>query len=231
MSKTLYIERGESGITIRRKDGSYFCCCDTEDPTCCMYPADKLGIDYTTADLPDNLSLNWSDTDVVTVDKVGSGYAGGTVSILIENEKWVLRNTATGNARTIGRCLIREDDLVADQFADCYEVDSSGWSDFGVSVDIICPKVIRENLCNWGRNSCDGDLWFELSFHEPTQKWRVFGWYTGFQVATGIKTGNQNSPVGTYTGNELYEDICGDDLCYVPSGETITFSISETTCP
>jgi hypothetical protein len=37
MSKTLYIERGESGITIRRKDGSFFCCCDTEEPTCCMY--------------------------------------------------------------------------------------------------------------------------------------------------------------------------------------------------
>jgi hypothetical protein len=212
MSKTLYIERVPGGINIlKAPNGSYFCCCDIEEPTCCMYPADKLGIDYTTADLPDNLSLNWSDTDVVTVDKVGSGYAGGTVSILIENEKWVLRNTATGNARTIGRCLIREDDLVADQFEDEYVVT-------GETPENSFPASTRGSLCEWqfaestpverdeeGEYISGGDgREASVYFNDETQKWEC-GWAlydpfgNGFYFA-GTKSGNQDSPVGDYPG-------------------------------
>jgi hypothetical protein len=204
MSKTLYIERGnfaQAGTIIRKApNGSYFCCCDT-DPACCMYPADKLGIAFTADDLPDNLSLNWSDTDVVTVDKVGSGYAGGTVSILIENEKWVLRNTATGNARTIGRCLIREDDLVADQFEDEFESDWSG-GDF----DSGSANFTRSALCVWFADNYPV-LGTEINldsgaieYNNATCKWemRFTSAVLSPTLFIWVKTGDQNTPAGSY---------------------------------
>jgi hypothetical protein len=233
MSKTLYIERGESGITIRRKDGSFFCCCDTEEPTCCMYPADKLGINYTAADLPDNLSLNWSDTDVVTVDKVGSGYAGGTVSILIENEKWVLRNTATGNARTIGRCLIREDDLVADQFEDSYFADVSytilvGTPPYSLAYS---DTVFRESLCAWYWEDDEGfNLYFALGFNDDKQRWEfaVRDEYLAVSVLF-VKSGEQNSPVGNYGFDSAIRTIFTADYSYtepVGGSGSVTIAVS-----
>jgi hypothetical protein len=204
MSKTLYIERGESGITIRRKDGSYFCCCgEIPEPTCCMYPADKLGIDYTTADLPAAVDINWPGNYTGAASKSGSGYAAGSILIEIASNKWRLRNTATSpeTTRTIGRCLIREDDLVADQFDDEFESD---WS--GGAFDSGSANFTRTALCVWfadnypvlgteinldsggieyNNTTCKWEMRFTSAVLSPT----LFIW---------VKTGDQNTPAGSY---------------------------------
>jgi hypothetical protein len=116
MSKTLYIERSESGIIIRKKNGSLFCCCaEPPEPDCCMYPASGLGDTYTEDDLPDELLFTDADNpsfSPYTLVRDGETYVQGPdgpdegiIMAQIEDGQWLLGN---GGSLGLHPCLIND---------------------------------------------------------------------------------------------------------------------------
>jgi hypothetical protein len=186
-----------------------------------MYPADKLGDTYDAADLPDAVTINWPDHLDGNADKVGSGYegAGGDVTLTIIDGKWTLTDTSTDpeTVRVVGNCLIRGDgnlepgdDLVEDQFADCYEVSNPG---NGNDVAAGTVQVLRVSLCRWESANFNDepgslDLRGSLTYYPdnpleggPSPVWQASSDSgQASSPAGGQKSSpNLSSPVGTYT--------------------------------
>jgi hypothetical protein len=137
-------------LRIITKDGKVSCSCCEEDE-CCMYPADLLGSTYGASDLPDDVTVNWTNRFTGGMSKSGSGYAGGGATLQIVNGIWRLSDS--DGTRNVGRCLIRGDgnltqgdDLVEDQFEDAYTV----------TVGSTTGTVTRESLCVWRGLTTDG---------------------------------------------------------------------------
>jgi hypothetical protein len=195
-------------------------CCESE-PSCCMYPADELGNLYVEDDLPDAVTVNWAGRFTGSMSKSGSGYESGTVSLQVIDHKWTLKDTSTDpeSVRVVGRCLIQGDgnltqgdDLVEDRFEDTYTMSPPSLNG---------TPLVRRELCLWD----DGD-----EFEVPTAYVRyglgqveegdpfTLGWWLGHDIALDAtdfynfnfetkKTGNQNSPVGSYifgTGSNTF---------------------------
>jgi hypothetical protein len=216
-----------AGGSIITKDGKVSCsCCESPEPDCCMYPADKLGDTYEADDLPDAVTINWPGHLEGSADKDGSGYegAGGDVTLTVIDGKWTLKDTSTNpeTVRVVGNCLIRGDgnltqgdDLVEDQFADCYEVD-------GPDGTLI---VTRLSLCEWASPPVEfgsPDLFAFLAYIpiNPEEGGPSPIWVAGMddgraeKPAGGEKSSpNLSSPEGTYTS-------------FLPS-----VTVTETTCP
>jgi len=155
------------------------------DPTCCMYPADELGGTYQTSDLPDAVTINWTNRFTGSISRAGSTYSSGSIILSIIDNKWTLRDTSDSEniiTRTVGRCLIQGDgnltpgdDAVEDQFADCYEISFRFFG--GPNDDPPAPiervTVLRRSLCVWATENFElgvpersGEWWGTLSYRE-----------------------------------------------------------------
>jgi hypothetical protein len=170
-----------------------------------MYPADLLGSTYGADDLPDAVTVNWTDRFVGSMSKSGSGYAGGGATLQVVNGIWRLSDS--NGTRNVGRCLIRGDgnltqgdDLVEDQFEDTYTLTSI----YGSIV------VTRVSLCRWESPPVEIgslDLGGALEYYpiNPMEGQPSPAWIAGMSdgraqsPAGGEKTSpNLSSPVGTY---------------------------------
>jgi hypothetical protein len=185
------------------KDGKVSCeCCGG----CCMYPAQELGEElYSEDDLPDSVIFNRGGTQYVLAKiepESGVYYSGAEgldgyfaygvqlVETIIGEEsfyEWKLARKLGDNppdweqAGDIDACLFRllpsELPNIADPFADTYVVSGS-----------ISGTVTRESVCVWvGPNLRLTNFGFQ---------WRVNG---------NNKSGNQNTPVGSYAGGYSVE--------------------------
>jgi hypothetical protein len=131
---------------INTIDGKVSCTCCAE-PGCCMYFATTDTPTFPDTDLPDAVTINWPGHFEGSADRSGRTYSAGTVSLAINEAKtdWVLSDSATGQSRTVGVCLLREaGGLVIDQFKAEYDFYDPGWG-AGHS-DYTLPRV---SLCKW----------------------------------------------------------------------------------
>jgi hypothetical protein len=181
---------------ILTKNGLISCsCCEAG---CCMYPANQLGTGYAQADLPDAVTINWSGHSSGSAARSGSTYAVGATTLSVSGSSWTL--ASGGTTQSIGGCLITGDggftdgdDLVEDQFADTY------------SVEFLVDKVViveRESLCSWsGQEEIDGFLYEAfLRYNDETFQWEAAYNSVDISGENIVKDGDQNTPVGTYTG-------------------------------
>jgi hypothetical protein len=206
-----------NGDKIILKNGKVSCTC-CEEPECCMYPADQLGVTYTEDDLPDAVwvknTFYGSSGDSCGVAGVvlqknisGDKYYQGTSSCDDITRDWFIRNY-NGNwltyaffANTSSPCLIAgdgnftpEDDRVEDQFADSYEaiIRFDGAPDY-------TRTVTRISLCVWIYE--DEFDFVQLRYSSTAlgdfEKWdlSLTGDSGGFFAK---KTDPQNTPVGEY---------------------------------
>jgi hypothetical protein len=178
-----------------------------------MYPADLLGSTYGANDLPDAVTVNWTDRFTGSMSKSGSGYAGGGATLQIVNGIWRLSDS--DGTRNVGRCLIRgdgnltpDDDLVEDQFADEYRVVST-------TEEYVFDEVVtRYSLCSWGifyggsEEEGFNTSRYLLFFDDLNQKWFINGQSSSGNLLNGfgggVKTQDQNAPEGTYDGKFQY---------------------------
>ena len=205
------IKTNGAGAIITRVTGDarrVSCTCCTS--VCCMYPADQLGIGYTEDDLPDTINFSGQIMGVptyVVATRSGSEYVTATQSnalgqtftqtIFVDFEygEWITSGNATGDP-----CLflgdISEEFAIEDFFADTYTVE------FLTNKEVT---VTRQSLCSWfGTATIDGfEYEASLGYNDQT-----FQWEAGFStvdISSGFnpKDGNQNTPVGTYSGDNV----------------------------
>ena len=160
-----------------------------------MYPPSQLGIGYQEEDLPDQIRASYYDfgtgqweeaimnkLDPPTPTFVGFYYYSGDgwfceLQFPGENANWTITDGTTFGGVIGAVCLIVNDpdidfDYIADQFADTYTVSGP-----------ISGTVTRESICVWrGTN---------LRLTNYGYQWKVNG---------NDKSGNQNTPVGSYAG-------------------------------
>jgi hypothetical protein len=174
------------------KNGKASCsCCDAPE-TCCMYPADKLDVDFVAADLPATLYGKWGDRADGTFTKSGDEYTLDTVTIRVNSDgtAWEFYDSTDDATSTIGNCLIRgdggltpENDTVEDQFADEYNI--KFWSG-----DIIGTQfgdeytVTRISLCLWGFS--DGSISIFLAY--------AFSFPNGWEITVQGTNDSTNQP-------------------------------------
>jgi len=198
-------------------------CCDA----CCLYPARGI-VDggYTEDDLPTSLKINWPYRFNGIVNKSGSGYVNGTISLAVEDQMWVLRDVEDNALLTVGKCLVvgdgnltPNDNIVEDQFADTYSVDIDyenigNWEAWIREV----VTVSRVGLCEWrGLDSCGRDVrlgYSSVDIAAAGQPIRLAKWFVEFNTNTndggscgaiGLsddwvveKTSSANTPAGEY---------------------------------
>jgi hypothetical protein len=143
------------GGKVITKAGKVSCeCCGPPEPepSCCMYPADQLGILYT--GLPETVFAKWENRVNGTMTKSGDTFVSGTVTIARNSSgtAWEFRDSSDNARSTIGICLIRgdggftpENDRVEDQFKDEYRLIASNALD-GKTFSVI---VTRTEKCVW----------------------------------------------------------------------------------
>jgi hypothetical protein len=227
---TVKIQNGK----VILKDGKVSCtCCEG----CCMYPAEGLGVTYDLDDLPDAITAFGSDLQKRTSGFPGSEFANVIVGYLKEgapeygdyaivrnsevldnwqvwsfdNDEWD-RGAGFGG---VGNCLIQGDgnltpgnDIVEDQFADCYEVT---WDDDGTRSAI----VQRASLCVWeGIDFRDQPV--VLFYSDTLTKW-------GVEVVRGAGNDEFNPDNRTKDSDQSAPDA-GD-------GEYGGFIVEEIECP
>jgi hypothetical protein len=148
------------GGKVITKGGKVSCeCCGPPEPpepepSCCMYPADQLGILYT--GLPETVFAKWENRVNGTMTKSGDTFVSGTVTIARNSSgtAWEFRDSSDNARSTIGNCLIRgdggftpENDRVEDQFKDEYRLIAFNQSDqktFSVIVTRVSQCVWRQ---------------------------------------------------------------------------------------
>jgi hypothetical protein len=188
MATIKYNEDENGNKRIILKNGKVSCtCCE-----CCMYPAQALFDElYTENDLPNSIDIiNLDLVNELEVNRSGDQYFGTTQGytyrIRIDPEfsgDWAV--DVSFNGGPYGRvtefgCLVNypyprpdpESSGLKDQFADTYIISGP-----------ISGTVTRESICVW---SGDG-----LSLSNFGYRWRV---------NSNNKSGNQNTPVGSYAG-------------------------------
>jgi hypothetical protein len=179
-----------------------------------MYPAEGLGVTYEAADLPDTLWVNVGGTVDEEFTRDGSRYknAENTLEIVNVGDSWRLQLISTSEDLDAGfeGCLITGDgnytpgdDTVEDQFADTYTMSPSSLNG---------TPLVRTSLCVWTDEDEDGRsarLRYgegQVAGGDPV----TLGWWLGHDIALDAtdfynlnfetkKTGDQNSPVGSYT--------------------------------
>lgn len=191
-----------------------------------MYPASGLGVDFFYADLPDAITINGTTYNKTVGDSnfVGSGSLAQFVSTdpIADFEDALWHDTESGDSPvwTLGAsvdandCLIwgdgnltPGDDTVEDQFAGSYDVTyvEDEFTTHNLNVE-------RLSLCLW-----QGAGPTQLQWNDTLQKWQVI--YAPFWYILATKTGNQDTPVGTYEGTKV--DYMGG------TPENVTLTVSE----
>lgn len=228
--------------TLNGKVRVSFACCPPEY-VCCMYPARDLVVNFTnpfltrftSSDLPDAVTLNWTGRFNGTLNKDGSGYSnGGDITLTVIGTKWALTDSEDPEnivICTVGNCLFAGggnltpgDDRVEDQFPS-----SLGTSFTYEGSDYGGQPLIREDLCDW---MWKGPLFYDEGIEEPygaafhvyyfnySHTLAPFKWFVQYSDVIGngptyIKTGNQNGPIGTY--NKIPEGRPGRPSSYPAS--------------
>ena len=181
------------------KDGKVACSCCGPLPSCCYYPSAILsqGI-YIVNDLPDAVTV-----DGVSFARSGSNYGGTTNGVRLEGRTWA--KYANG-VRSTNPCLFKNG--VVSQFANAYYLQSPATE--------LCPqgnytativKFENSNFCGYssGLSDCGGQETNAEIFYmayddygiERQGKW-LCNIGAGSPEGFTVKTGFQNSPVGTY---------------------------------
>jgi hypothetical protein len=159
-------------------------CCCAPPAECCMYPADGLGVDYTAADLPDELSVTFGPYSGEIFTKSGTAptyyeatfdstafrisTSGGVWSVEYYDDytdQWFPAFEESPCLITGDGNLTPGDDLVEDQFADCYQVE---WDDDGTQ----SANVTRDSLCQWSGTD-DREQPVILLYSNVSTKWVV----------------------------------------------------------
>jgi hypothetical protein len=197
-----------------------------------MYPAQALfdGL-YTVDDLPDTIVITYTEAQSpfttfgpYVLTRTGSQFFGGPdnevgIGLSTTGELWTIQDGSGG----IGSfpCLINEESpgspfvvTIEDQFADTYTVtyNFSSYGTGGTGTTIVS----RQNLCCWQspQLTANGrEFKFIIRYFPPILESNGIMWSFvqgsceltgGF---TGEKTGNQNSPVGTYSSQTGFENL------------------------
>jgi hypothetical protein len=183
-----------TGGKVITKDGKVSCtCCGDE---CCLYPADGLGTLYSEDDLPDVI---YYDGDTLT--RVGSAFVGDDYEInnTVESGQWTIVSDLSGGTASYGSCLITSS--VTDNFPDTLTV-TDGQGSFAVSRVSRCRWESTPFLC-----AASGETTVRANITWSCDEFYC-GWIAGTVFAEpdcdqtaefGNKSGNQNTPVGTYT--------------------------------
>ena len=205
--------------------GKVSCTCCPE-PKCCVYPATGASSFYPDTDLPDAVTINWPGHFQGSASRSGRGYSAGTVSLAINSAQtlWVLTDSLS--SRSVGACLLREaGGLVIDQFAAEYNFYDGSYSDnYTLSRVGVCSWEIFFHARDYTEPYTperEGALAYALleytDFITPGRplwwldSYRLFGPFfdpvSGTDIlyvdraSRGDKTGDQNRPDGTYTGD------------------------------
>jgi hypothetical protein len=194
--KTIVDEAGVRRVITKLVDEERKVSCSCCTPTvCCMYPADQLGVGYTEIDLPDTIQLDLLfDTtpgvSIVTLSRNGDQYGpytanGVSTYLLVElNEflepSWYLFSTdgdpLFDQYAEYNSCLFfnpppdLNSQRIEDNFQDTYEVSGP-----------VSGTVTRQSICVWTGTG--------LTLSNYGYQWTVNG---------RAKSGNQNTPVGSY---------------------------------
>jgi hypothetical protein len=203
------------------------CSCCPSDVECCMYPAEELGGSISFADLPDLLVTQFVGeqfekrgsplTYTVGNESFTAYYGGEGFAIGIrasDPTNWTLQ-VDFGFGTNQG-CLISQliqdgpPDWVYDDFADTYTVTFPRLAGYGSGT----ATVTRQSLCGWSgldETGCEVILIYETTPFPPLPnsrfKWVVETPYIPFDAQGGcetvfsIKTPNQNTPAGEYSGS------------------------------
>ena len=202
------------------KDGKVACTC-CEAPACCMYPAQALvdGL-YTVDDLPDQVLYSDGFRPDTILQKtlnpalvLGVGYiwpqdgsddAGLFFIVVNDGADPIVWQFGDDGGEGGNECLITSD-LTKDQFADSYTIT---YPPTPISV-----VVTRISLCVWRGNDACGRPWYLMyGDQEPFVAGNPYSWHIwmaidegdpcgDFQQPIASKTGFQNTPVGSYLGN------------------------------
>jgi hypothetical protein len=186
---------------IITKGGLISCSCCSGQDGCCMYPATLFGSAYGAADLPDSVTVNWSGRYNGTLNKSGSSYVGGGVTLQIVNDVWQLSDS--NGTRTVGNCLFAEfnSPLVTDQFEDSYRF-IQNYPPFEQNIILE-----RKSLCYWEGTGDFGSCNYYLIYGDGgftgiPPIWRVsaigFGGFCGEGAILGKSSGSGNTPEGVY---------------------------------
>jgi hypothetical protein len=183
-------------------------CCELG---CCMYSANQFGTLFGAGDLPDILKVNWTNRFTNIINKTGSGYESGPITLTIVNNRWTLKDTSTTpeTVRSVGQCLIRGDgnltegdNLVEDQFTDTYEV-SYQESINSQAVNVIVTRIA---LCVWQSEifNIDQDTTRQITMeYFDGTKFPQHKWIIQNSFLLWVKQPFQNSPVGIYSNTNL----------------------------
>jgi hypothetical protein len=164
-----------------------------------MYAAQAL-VDgfYSAIDLPDAVTI-----DGVSFNRSGTGYGNTTNGVILEGNVWVKYRNGVRSERP---CLIQG--RVVDQFANSYTVTYTPGGEPRESV-----VVTRISLCVWRGNDVCGRPWYLMyGDQEPFGAGSPYLWNIwmaidesdpcdDFQQQLASNTGFQNTPVGSYSGN------------------------------
>jgi hypothetical protein len=201
-----------NGEKVILKGGKVSCSCCEEPEECCMYPADRLGVDYQAEDLPDSLAIS----DVEQGDfsgeweKSDSGYQRDGYTLSVVNGQWVIEGFT--RTITVGLCLIADvaQATILDQFADTYT--ASGVPAPGGGTESV--SLSRISLCVWqGVDSCGGPVLLSYDGIASAGPLGTYHWYIGWEeypffnlfgcnsdleAGSAEKTDPQSSPAGSY---------------------------------
>ena len=168
---------------------------------CCMYPAASA----VAADLPDAITL----LGVGSLAKSGTDYGDTNNGVILETGVWA---RYLAGVRSTSNCLILGDgnftvgdNSVEDQFAASYTVNfNEPYPERGLPAT---QTFVRESLCVWkstsGYDYGTGTIYYDVLTYGSgfgpygSTEWEVFA--VNMLATWLIKTGAQNSPIGTYS--------------------------------
>jgi hypothetical protein len=226
------------GGKVITKDGKVSCTC-CEELGCCMYPADRLWPGssdpnnfFTLEDLPDTLELQ-TEGGIFIYEKDIQNIEGLTWKLYQSQEDaedriiWNPdeipygtlgcidgegpRYAAVPNVGGVGCCLVDENSVFQDQFADTYTVTWSGAFD-GSNFNVV---VTRVSLCVWeGVDPCGKPIYLFYGDNLNIGGGGDFAWglylnnyasfpcfddFTGYIIGKdSVPPSYQNTPIGYY---------------------------------
>jgi hypothetical protein len=181
-----------------------------------MYPAFGLGDTYEVADLPDEVVLTYTanlgalpEADGVVFTRGGTPPVyyiatidGNEVAIARSGDDWYYEYEGEGDGQPLSACLIFptfDGRSVADQFADCYEVEIVGGDGAGTYT------LIRRSLCVWDNdenNAEEDPRPMQLYYDTVTDKWLID------VDDIYVHDGPQSSPSGDYGSGQATVTEC-----------------------
>ena len=201
-----------NGGKVILKGGKVSCSC-CEEVECCMYQADKFGVDYQEEDLPDavEIQVDVGSVLVAVLTRSGSLFFGTGEGQDFElrigegdfpGTRWLLYEVGTDENDDPIETLLGDDScligsyealIIQDQFPD--ELAVTIPDEFGNE-----NSVFRRDICIWNDDQGVCEL-VELFFDSSVSKFKIrtINCDDPTVPATAEKIGDQNTPIGNYT--------------------------------